>query len=112
MSEPCVAAVVSDLKSVWTFLKSDEAHMVFAALVPLRMLVLLLLRLPGREATELARTIVVITLVLLAIAVQEFHPLARSKTVALCGKTETEFAAAAEIVARGANCCEGTSQVN
>ncbi len=88
--DPCAAAVASDLKSLWTFLQSDEARLLFITLATLRALVYLLLKDPRREARELACAIVAVTLFLSAIGIQEYHPLAKSQTVAWCGDTETD----------------------
>ena len=92
MPEPCAAAIASDLKSLWTFAGSDTARLLFVTLATLRALIYLLLKDPRQEARELACTIVVVTAVLLAIAIQEAHPLAKSESVAWCAEKETKIA--------------------
>ncbi len=95
MPEPCAAAVLSDLKTLWTFLQSDTVRLLFLSLASLRALVYLLLKDPRPEARELACTIAVAASILLAIAIQEAHPLAKSESVAWCTDTQTKIAAKA-----------------
>jgi hypothetical protein len=84
MPEPCAAAVLSDLKGMWTFLQGDAARALFISLTILRALIYLLLKDPRPEARELACTVVALTAILLVIAIQEAHPMARSESVAWC----------------------------
>jgi hypothetical protein len=99
--EPCAAAIASDLKSLWTFVGSDTARLLFAALATLRALIYLLLKDPRQEARELACIIVALTAVLLAIAIQGAHPLARSESVAWCAEKEIKIAIKAAPVTPG-----------
>jgi hypothetical protein len=92
MPEPCAAAIASDLKSLWTFAGSDPARLLVVTLATLRALIYLLLKDPRQEARELACIIVALTAVLLAIALQEAHPLARSESVAWCAEKENRIA--------------------
>ena len=101
MPEPCAAAIASDLKSLWTFIGSDIARLLFVALAMLRALIYLLLKDPRQEARELACMIVALTAVLLAIAIQEAHPLERSESVAWCTEKETRIAIGAGPTAPG-----------
>ncbi len=93
MPESCAVAVLSDLKRLWIFLQSDTAHLMFISLAMLRALIYLLLKDPRPEARELACAIVAAAAILLTIAIQEIHPLARSQSVAMCANTQTNMAA-------------------
>jgi hypothetical protein len=101
MPEPCAAAIASDLKSLWTFVGGDTVRLLFVALAMLRALIYLLLKDPRQEARELACIIATLTAVLLAIAIQEAHPLARSESVAWCAEKEIKIAIKAGSVTPG-----------
>jgi hypothetical protein len=101
MPEPCAAAVLSDLKTLWTFLQSDPVRLLFLSLASLRALVYLLLKDPRPEARELAWTIVATVSMLLAIAIQEAHPLAKSQSVVWCTDTQIKIAVKSGTAVRG-----------